>query len=143
LSLGEVLGENPTVLEGEDLRAFFETAMRATAEADVAYYPSAGVVGRLRAGTVRTGDIWVAESWLDGLAVVEAKGADLAPEIVKLLEARGVSPQSAATYRIATTDYLAREERERLGRVGGRRSLGLLRDAISAHARAHGFSPHA
>jgi hypothetical protein len=139
LSLGDVLGENPTVLEGEDLRAFFETAMRATAEADVAYYPSPGVVGRLRAGAVRTGDVWAAESWVDGLAVVEAKGADLAPEIVALLEARGVAPQSASTYRIATTDYLARQEPKRLGRVAARRSLGLLRDALVAHAQAHGF----
>ena len=73
LSLGDRLGENPAVLAGEDLRAFFETAMRAHAEADVAYYPSQSVVGRLRAGTVRTGDVWVAESWVNGLVVVEVQ----------------------------------------------------------------------
>jgi len=139
LSLGEVVGENPDVLEGEDLRAFFETAMRASADADVAYYPSGSVAGRLRAGTVRSGDVWVAESWVDELSVVEAKGADLSPEVVRLLKARGVAPQSASTYRIATTDYVARQEPEQVGRVGARRSLGLLRDALVAHAQAHGF----
>jgi hypothetical protein len=143
LSLGEVVGENPQTLEGEDLRAFFETAMRASADADVAYYPSGSVAGRLRAGTVRAGDVWVAESWVDDLAVVEAKGADLSPEIARLLQARGVAPQSASTYRIATTDYVARQEPEQIGRVGARRPLGLLRDALVAHARAHGFAPRA
>jgi hypothetical protein len=143
LSLGEVIGENPRALEGEDLRAFFETAMRTTAEADVGYYPSDSVAGRLRAGTVRTGDVWVAESWVNGLAVVEAKGADISPEIAVLLKARGVAPQSGAAYRIATTDYVAREEPARHGRVGPTRSLGLLRDALVTQARAHGFATHA
>jgi hypothetical protein len=37
-------------------------------------------------------------------------------------------------------DYVAREEaRRRLGRVTAQRSLGLLRDALVTHARAHGF----
>ena len=140
LSVGDVLGENPAVLEGEELRGFFETAMRARAEADVAYYPSGSVAGRLRAGTVRTGDIWVAESWVNDLVVVEAKGADVAPELADRMRARGIAPQSASTYRIATTSYVADyEARERLGRVSSRRSLGLLRDALTEHARAHGF----
>jgi hypothetical protein len=141
LSLGEIVGENPATLEGEDLRAFFETAMRTQAEADVALYPSGGVVGRLRAGTVRTGDIWVAESWIDELAVAEVKGADLAPPLVAALRARSVTPQPASTYRVATTGYLARKDaRAHLGRIGAVRSLGLLRDALAAHAKAHGFS---
>jgi hypothetical protein len=140
LSLGEPLGENSTVLEGEDLKAFFETAMREQGQADVAFYPLGGVVGRLRAGTVRTGDVWVAESWLDDLVVVDAKGADLAPELTASLRRRGVEPQAGSTYRIATTAYIAAEEaRESLGRVGAARSLGLLRDALAAHAKAHGF----
>jgi hypothetical protein len=140
LSLGDLVGENPSTLEGEDLRAFFETAMREQAQADVAYYPSSSVVGRLRAGTVRTGDIWVAESWLDELVVVEAKGADLAPTLADSLHALGVAPQSGSTYRIATTGYVAAQEaRERLGRVAAQQSLGLLRDAIAVHAKAHGF----
>ena len=140
LSLGDPLGENPAVLAGEELRAFFETAMRVQAEADVAYYPSQSVVGRLRAGTVRTGDVWVAESWVNGLVVVEVRGEDLAPEVSALMRSRGTVPQSRSRYRIATVDYVAREEaRRRLGRVTERRSLGLLRDALVTHARAHGF----
>ena len=141
LSVGDALAENPSVLEGEDLAAFFETAMRAQAEADVALYPAQGAVGRLRAGTVRTGDIWTAESWVNDLVVVEAKGADLAPEMAALMRSRGTPPQSGSTYRIATTDYIADyEASEHLGRVGARRSLGPLRDALAAHAREHGFA---
>ena len=140
VSLGEPLGESWTVLEGEGLRAFFETAMREQAQADVAYYPPGSVVGRLRAGTVRTGDIWVAESWVDDLAVVEAKGADLAPALERALRARGVAPQSASTYRIATTGYVAAQEaRVHLGRIGRPRLLGLLRDALARHAKTHSF----
>jgi hypothetical protein len=140
LSLGEVLGETTVSLEGEELRSFFETAMRAQAQADAAYYPSSSVVGRLRAGTVRTGDVWVAESWANELVVVEIEGSDLAPELAALMRARGIAPQSRSLYRIATTDYTAREEaRQRLGRSRGERSLGLLREALVVHARAHGF----
>ncbi|HZF28907.1 MAG TPA: DUF3500 domain-containing protein [Gammaproteobacteria bacterium] len=141
LSVGDALADNPAVLEGEDLAAFFETAMRAQGEADVALYPAQGAVGRLRAGTVRTGDIWTAESWVNDLVVVEAKGADLAPEMADLMRSRGTPPQSGSTYRIATTDYIADYEAgAHLGRVGARRSLGPLRDALVAHAREHGFA---
>jgi hypothetical protein len=141
LSVGEALAENPSVLEGEELAAFFETAMRAQAHADVALYQAQGAVGRLRAGMVRTGDIWTAESWVDDLAVVEAKGADLAPELAQRMRARGTPPQAGSTYRIATTDYIASREASRLlGRVRGRRVLGMLRDALVAHAREHGFA---
>ena len=141
LSVGDVLGETSATLEGEGLRAFFETAMRAHAEADAAYYPLQGVVGRLRAGTVRTGDVWAAESWVNDLVVVEVQGADLADELANVMRLRGIAPQARARYRIATTDYLAREESGRLGRVGAARRLGPLRDALAAHARAHGFRP--
>ena len=140
LSLGDVVGANPDLLEGEDLRAFFETAMRARAQADLAYYPSGSVAGRLRAGTVRTGDVWVAESWGNELAVVSLRGADLAPELAARMSSRGVPPQSGSTYRIATTEYVANEEPERIGRGGETRSLGLLRDALVAHARTNGFA---
>ena len=141
VSLGELLAENPSALEGEDLRKFFETAMREESHADAAYYPPDGVVGRLRAGRVRAGDIWVAESWVDELVVVEVKGADLAPALADSLRSRGTAPQSRSTYRIATAGYVADyEARERLGRVGATQSLGLLRDAIANHARTRGFA---
>jgi hypothetical protein len=141
LSLGDPLGENPAVLEGEDLRDFFETAMLAQTGADAALYPAQSVVGRLRAGLVRTGDVWIAESWIDDLVVVEIEGADLAPPSADALRARGVTPQSDSLYRIATTGYLAAEEaRGWLGRIDSARNVGLLRDGISAHVKAHGFA---
>jgi hypothetical protein len=78
---------------------------------------------------------------VDELAVAEIKGADLAPPLIAALRARSVTPQPASTYRVATTGYLARKEaRTHLGRIGAVRSLGLLRDALAAHAKAHGFS---
>ncbi len=49
LGAGEVLGHNPELLEGESLRALFETAMQTQAQADIAYYPAQSIVGRLRA----------------------------------------------------------------------------------------------
>jgi hypothetical protein len=139
LGAGEVLGHNPAVLEGAALRALYETAMRAHAEADVAYYPRQAVVGRLRAGEVRTGDVWVAESWVDELVTVEAEGADLAPEIAAALRSRGTVPQARSRYRIATIDHVVRERADLLGRIGRARRLGRLRDALGAHVRAHGF----
>jgi hypothetical protein len=139
LGAGEVLGHNPAVLEGDALRALFETAMRAQAEADVAYYPSQAVVGRLRAGAVHEGDLWVAESWVDELVVVEAQGPDLAPGVAAAMRSRGIVPQARARYRIATIDYMARE----LGRIGPARKWGLLRDALVAHVRARGFETDA
>lgn len=144
LSLGESLGENPAVLEGEDLKAYFEAAMRERAHADAAYYPGWAVVGRLRAGPVRTGDVWVAESWVDDLVTVDVKGGDLAGPVADAIRARGVAPQSDRTYRIATIDYVSgREAEERIGRVRNRESLGLLRDAIAHHAKARGFRDRA
>jgi hypothetical protein len=140
LSLGERLGENPAVLEGQELQRLFEMAMREHGQADVGLYPGAGVVGRLRAGTVRTGDVWVAESWVDDLVVGELRGADLAPASKAALRARGVTAQASALYRIATTGAVARERAQELVGTGFvPRSQGLLRDAIAAYLRAHGF----
>ncbi|HJR71638.1 MAG TPA: hypothetical protein VKA43_16460, partial [Gammaproteobacteria bacterium] len=143
LGVGEVLGHNPAVLEGDALRALFETAMRAQAEADVAYYPAQAVVGRLRAGPVHAGDLWVAESWVDELVVVEVQGADLAPGLAAAMRARGTVAQARSRYRIATIDHIAREQARELGRIGPLRKWGLLRDALVAHVRARGFEPAA
>jgi len=139
LGVGEVLGHNPSVLEGDALRALFETAMRAQAEADVAYYPLDAIVGRLRAGPVHTGDLWVAESWVNDLVVVEAQGADLAPGLAAAMRSRGVVPDARSRYRIATIDYIARERARELGRIGPARKSGALRDALVAHVRSRGF----
>jgi hypothetical protein len=139
LGAGEALGHNPAVLEGEALRVLYETAMRSHTEADVAYYPPQAVVGRLREGEIRESDLWVAESWVDELVTVEAQGADLAPDVAAALRGRGTAPQAASRYRIATIDYVARERKDLLGRVGNAHRAGRLRDALVAHVRAHGF----
>ncbi|MEJ0006732.1 MAG: hypothetical protein WDM77_10325 [Steroidobacteraceae bacterium] len=140
VSLGEPLGKNPVMLEGERLQAVFETAMREQAHAEVAFYPEAGMVGRLRAGLIKTGDVWVAESWVDDLVVAELRGADLQPGIIAAMRARGVEPQAGKRYRFATTGNVLRDGR--LGRLdagANPQSLGLLRDAISAYLRTAVF----
>jgi hypothetical protein len=55
----------------------------------------------------------------------------------------GVVPQARSRYRIATIDYIARDEAQLLGSVGRARKWGLLRDALVAHVRARGFQPEA
>jgi hypothetical protein len=140
VSLGEPLGANPAVLQGAGLQSLFEAAMRAQAQADFAYYPESSVVGRLRAGMIRTGDLWVAENWVDDLVVTEPRGADLGAAVMAALRTRGVEPHPDKRYRIATTGYVARDESvEAFGGANNRRSLGLLRDAITSHLRSHGF----
>jgi hypothetical protein len=141
LSLGEVLGTNPAALEGEALRAWFESAMLGHTAADYADYPSFSVAGRLRAGTIKTGDIWAAENWVDDLIVCEVTGADIAPGLYSSMSARGNSPRAHRTYRIATTGNVAANAAEsRIGRVSNSRNWGALRDALVSHAKLRGFS---
>ena len=139
LSLGDVLGTNPSALEGQTLRNWFETAMREQAQADFAHYPGHSLAGRLRAGTIRTGDVWAAESWVDDLVVCEVKGADMVPGLAMAMSLRGNEPQAQRTYRIATTGYEAANPGPRVGNVGRSRKLGLLRDALVTQASTRGF----
>jgi hypothetical protein len=139
LSLGEVLGTNPAFLEGESLRGWFESAMLRHTAADCAEYPAASVAGRLRAGVIRTGDVWTAENWRDNLVVCEVRGADMAPALRNRMSLRGSSPQAHRTYRIATTGYVAANTAQMwLGRLSGSRNEGLLRDALVSQARLPG-----
>jgi hypothetical protein len=140
LSLGEVLGVSPTALEGETLRAWFESAMLGHTQADFAYYPSFSLAGRLRAGTIRTGDVWAAENWVDDLVTCEVMGADIAPGLAHLMSSRGQTPQAQRTYRIATTGNVAANAAEsRIGRVSNSRNWGPLRTVLVAQARMRGF----
>jgi hypothetical protein len=140
LSLGEVVGMNPAALEGDSLRAWFESAMVSHTQADYADYPPFSLAGRLRAGTIRTGDIWAAENWVDDLVVCDVKGADVAPDLVTLMRSHGDTAQAHRTYRIATTGYVAASEAEsRIGRVSNARNCGPLRDALVSQARMRGF----
>jgi hypothetical protein len=140
LSLGAVIGVNPAALEGDSLRAWFESAMVGHTHADYADYPPFSLAGRLRAGTIRTGDIWAAENWVDDLVVCDVKGAEIAQGLAELMRSRGDSPQAYSTYRVATTGYVAANEAEsRIGRVSNSRNWGPLRDALLSQAKIRGF----
>jgi hypothetical protein len=133
LSVGEPLGRNPAALEGPAVKAWFEEAMRSTSGADLAFYPLESVAGRLRAGPLRSGDIYALESWQDDLVLVEVRGDDLRGELLADLRARGPSPGARRTYVVATTGHAL----ESLGQpVLSRRDDGLLRDALVAHLRS-------
>jgi hypothetical protein len=140
LSLGEALGMASVSLEGEALRTWFESAMLTHTQADCAYYPSVSIAGRLRAGTVRTGDIWAAENWRDDLIVCEVRGEEVAPALSKLMTGRANTPQAHRTYRIATTgDVAANSAESRIGRVSNLRNWGPLRNALVSQVRLRGF----
>ena len=122
------------------MKALFEHVLREHADADLAYYPMVGVAGRLRAGPVRTGDLYTVESWRDSVAVVTVKGADLAEPMREALQARGAGVASDRTYRIATVRYVADALAEEvLGRVASDETGGMLRDVAIAHLSEHGF----
>jgi len=136
LSVGELLGENPTVLEGAGVKHLFERAMCHAEEAELARYPAGAVVGRLRKGPIRAGDVYTLESWQDRITVVEVRGSRLARGRVEELRAGGQVPDAARLYRIATTsDVVSEGAAEQLGWVESSRSGGLLRDATIEYLR--------
>ena len=51
LSLGEVLGENPAVLEGPGVKRVFEDVLRVETGAEMACYPEESVAGRGATGS--------------------------------------------------------------------------------------------
>ena len=139
LSVGALLGENPTLCEGPAVAALFEEVLGAQAGAEVAFYPDESVAGRLRAGPVRTGDIYNLESWNDQIVTVDVEG-DLQPPLVARLQAAGIEPDPGRTFTVATTAYAANElAAQALGRVRERRRGPMLRDASITHLRARGF----
>ena len=141
LSVGELLGENPTPLEGVKVKRLFETAMREQAGADFGYYDLEGVAGRLRKGSIRAGDIYALESWQDSVAAVEIKGSNLSATLLEELRNRGAELNPRGVYTVATTAYVAGElAAEKLGRVESSQRRGLVRDATIAYLRKRGFS---
>lgn len=139
LSVGEPLGTNPAVLEGDGVKALFEAAMQSELGTDLAYYDRASVVGRLRAGPVRSGDVYVLESWQQRTVVLEIRGARLAPALRTALGPRPLDP--GRSYTVATTEHDADERAECLGRIEARRPGPWLRDVTIAHlcTRARAF----
>jgi hypothetical protein len=141
LSVGEPLGENPLALEAEGVVALFERALRSQTGADLAHYPRASVVGRLRAGPIRSGDIYTLESWQDSAAVVSIQGGNLSAVLRAKLEAQGSRIETQRLYRVATTRYAANELASELGRSESRAQAGLVRELTVAHLRAQPFAP--
>jgi hypothetical protein len=141
LSVGEPLGDNPTVLEGSKVKRLFEAAMREHSGCDFAYYNLDGVAGRLRKGLIRAGDIYSLESWQDSVTQVELKGSNMSAAFVEELRGRGVDPDPRRVYTIATTGYIANKAAaERLGRVESRQQGGMVRDVTIAYLKKRGFS---
>ena len=140
LSVGEPVGNNPTWLDHAGVKALFETALRAETGADLAYYDESSVAGRLRPGLIRSGDIYSLESWQETAEVVEIRGSALSAPLLAALRERAIMPDSDKTYTVATTTYVARDLKEKLGRIDTRRPGPMLRDLTIAYLRSHGFS---
>ncbi len=141
LSVGDVITTHSSTLEAPAVRALFERVMAAEMKTEMAYYPEVTVAGRLRAGDVRTGDVYNLESWVNDIEVMEVLGKDFAPPLRASLEARGESIADQKTYRVATTDWVA-SNTEEMGFGGGRavETGPLLRDAAIRYLQAHGVS---
>ncbi len=143
LSVGELVAVNPTALDSAGVKALFEAIMLEQTGADLAHYPAVGVAGRLRAGPIRTGDLYTLENWRDRLAVVEVKGANLAEPMRNALRSRGSAVQLRNTYRIATVRYVADQlADEVLGAVESDETGAMLRDVAIAHLTERGFPSH-
>ena len=139
LSVGESLGDNPVMLEGAGVKSLFERAMQARTGADLVYYDADAVVGRLRKGSIRTGDIYTLESWQDSVVVTEIEGAYLAPALAAALRAGGSGIDPPRRYTVATTAEVASESPEVLGRIESSRRGALLRDVTIDYLREVGF----
>jgi len=135
LSVGEPLGTNPRVLEGVTVKRLFEDALLAQVGTDFAFYPLESVAGRLRCGSIRTGDIYSLESWQDHVVSVEMKGSALRASFIQELRARGIDPDPHRTYSVATSGFVAEDPESYLGAVASPRRGGMLRDVVIAHLR--------
>jgi hypothetical protein len=110
LSVGELLGENPRELDRPSVQALFERALEEQTGADLAFYELDSVVGTLRRGPIRTGDVYTLESWQNALAVLEIKGSSLNAAFVDELKKRGLDPDPT-TPRIARASSSATRPR--------------------------------
>ncbi|MEO1338576.1 MAG: hypothetical protein AAFV29_23235, partial [Myxococcota bacterium] len=140
LSVGEVIANNPAPIEGSAIKALFERALLVQTGADFAYYPAGNVAERLRAGPIRTGDIYSLESWQDFAAVVQLRARDIGGPLLAQLRAQGHQLSLNRTYSIATSVYIANERaRDDLGATGTWERMGRLRDVLIDYIRSHGL----
>jgi hypothetical protein len=141
LSVGEVLGENPAVVAEDGVKRLFEDAMKHETRTDLGFYGRDSVVGRLRAGTIRTGDIYTLESWQDSITIVEIKGADMRGPLLDQVRRAGTSVVDGRTYSIAAGGYVDdKPAHEALGRTESRSNGPMVRDAVIGYLKARGFA---
>jgi hypothetical protein len=138
LSSGEHLADNPAWLDAAAVKALFEAAMRTETGADVAYYPQDSVAGRLRPGSIRSGDIYTLESWQEPVDVGEVHGSLLQKTPLAGLAQADID--STRMYKVATTRYGVGRLRDELGPVESPRPRGMLRDLTIAYVKRHGFA---
>lgn len=140
LSVGEIVGHNPSLLQGPALASLLERAMQHQTASDLAYYDPDSAVGRLRPGVVRAGDVYTAESWENGVVELSIRGADITGKLAKQASERGYRLDPNRIYRVATVDYVADELLESaIGPATRVREWGLLRDLVIDHVKAEGF----
>jgi hypothetical protein len=142
LSIGEVVAENPRAMDAKGVKALFEDVLLRETGADLSYYPLDKVAGPLRAGTIRTGDIYSLESWKEFVSVSEVKGSELNETLVSDSRLRERPVQSNKLYRVATARYVANNFVEKFIGVGvdeSETSGVMLRDVSIAHLQKEGF----
>ena len=139
LSSGERLAENPAWLDRRGVRQLFETALRVETGADFGYYPEESVAGRLRPGTIRSGDIYTLESWQEPVFVAAVHGSMLRDATrIGAAEHQPIDP--SRTYRVASTKWGVNLVRERVGRVESEDAHLLLRDLTVRYVKKHGLT---
>ena len=142
LSVGELLANNPAPLRGAQIKQLFETALRDELGTDLAYFDTDSVAGSLRAGPVRSGDVYALEVWQDRAVVAELEGSELSPHFAGELRARGFEADPRRTYSVATTAYASGDAApERLGKLQARQMRAMVRDVLIAQLRRRGFAP--
>jgi len=141
LSVGEVLGENPSALAEDGVKRLFEDGMKHETGTDLAFYGRDSVVGRLRAGTIRTGDIYTLESWQGSITVVEIKGANLRGPFLDQLRQSGTSLVDGRTYSVAAGGYADdKPAHEAIGKIESRKGSVMVRDAVIGYLKTRGFA---
>jgi len=138
LSSGDPLADNPAWLDHTGVRRLFEAALRVETGSDVGYYPEESVAGRLRPGSIRSGDIYTLESWQEDVTVATVHGSALAGSSLIAAEERP-SIELSKIYRVSSTKWGIDRLRKQVGQVESETSHGLLRDLAVRYVKKHGF----
>ena len=71
------------------------------------------------------------------MEIVDVHGSALTPLMVDQL---GTAPDVSRIYRIATSEYAARDLQERIGRIENWQRSSMVRDVVVAYLKKHGFA---